>query len=103
MRVGVSVPATLTTQIPATEVLDRVLAVTGGRGGGSATFAQGGGTNGDDLSHIESRIWAALGALPDDAKRELRGAAAPHQAGDLVPVHVVGGGLGQRHRDPETP
>jgi alanyl-tRNA synthetase len=50
----------LTAQIPATEVLDRVLAVTGGRGGGSARFAQGGGTNRDDLADIVSRLWAAL-------------------------------------------
>jgi alanyl-tRNA synthetase len=62
LRVGVSVPATLTAKTPATEVLDRVLAVTGGRGGGSDRFAQGGGTNRDDLSGIESRIWAALGS-----------------------------------------
>jgi alanyl-tRNA synthetase len=60
LRAGVSVPATLTAQIPATEVLDRVLAVTGGRGGGSARFAQGGGTNRDDLADIVSRLWAAL-------------------------------------------
>jgi alanyl-tRNA synthetase len=88
LRVGVGVPAALATQIPATEVLDRVLAVTGGRGGGSARFAQGGGANGDELSHIEARIWAALGALPDDAKRELRRAAAPDLAGELAPVHA---------------
>jgi alanyl-tRNA synthetase len=62
LRVGVSVPAALAAQDPATAVLDRVLAVTGGRGGGSASFAQGGGADGDDLSLTQARIWAALGA-----------------------------------------
>jgi len=61
LRAGVGVPAALTTQLPATEVLDRVLAVTGGRGGGSASFAQGGGARADDLPGTVSRIWAALG------------------------------------------
>jgi alanyl-tRNA synthetase len=61
LRAGVGVPAALTAQIPATEVLDRVLAVTGGRGGGSASFAQGGGARADDLPGTVSRIWAALG------------------------------------------
>ena len=61
LRAGVGVPAALTAQVPATEVLDRVLAVTGGRGGGSASFAQGGGARADDLPGTVSRIWAALG------------------------------------------
>jgi alanyl-tRNA synthetase len=65
MRVGVGVPATLTAQVPATEVLDRVLAVTGGHGGGSPAFAQGGGATPGDLSSIEQRTWAALGLVPD--------------------------------------
>ena len=33
-------------------------------------------------------------ASADDAKRQLRRAAAAHQRGDLVPVDAVGGGLG---------
>jgi alanyl-tRNA synthetase len=65
MRVGVGVPAALTTQAPATEVLNRVLAVTGGHGGGSPAFAQGGGAKPGDLSGVEHRIWAALGLEPD--------------------------------------
>jgi alanyl-tRNA synthetase len=68
MRIGVSVPGELTAETPATAVLDRVLAVTGGRGGGNATFAQGGVSftggdraTGDDLSGVVSRIWSSLG------------------------------------------
>ena len=62
LRIGVSVPGGLAGQLPATAVLDRVLAVTGGRGGGSAAFAQGGGAMPDDIPALESRIWATLGA-----------------------------------------
>ena len=61
LRVGVSVPGGLAGQVPATGVLDRILAVTGGHGGGSPTFAQGGGAKLDDLPGTEERIWAALG------------------------------------------
>jgi alanyl-tRNA synthetase len=61
LRVGVSVPGGLSGQVPATAVLDRVLAVTGGRGGGSAAFAQGGGARADDLTAVASRISQALG------------------------------------------
>ncbi len=61
LRVGVSVPGSLAAQVPATAVLDRVLAVTGGRGGGSAAFAQGGGPQADDLPAAVSRIREALG------------------------------------------
>ncbi len=64
LRVGVGVPGGLVGQVPATSVLDRVLAVTGGRGGGSAAFAQGGGARPDDLAGVESRVWAALGLDP---------------------------------------
>ena len=64
LRIGVSVPDDLTARAPATDVLDRVLAVTGGRGGGSATFAQGGGATPDDLAGVESRVRAALGLDP---------------------------------------
>jgi alanyl-tRNA synthetase len=62
LRVGVSVPDALAARFPATEVLDRVLAVTGGRGGGNATFAQGGGSERDDLPGITPWIWDAVGA-----------------------------------------
>jgi alanyl-tRNA synthetase len=65
LRAGVGVPDVLTAQIPATEVLDRVLAVTGGRGGGSPSFAQGGGARADDLPGTVSRVWAALGLDPE--------------------------------------
>ena len=58
---GVSVPDGLTAQVAATAVLDRVLAVTGGHGGGSAAFAQGGGAAPGDLPAVESRIRSALG------------------------------------------
>jgi len=61
LRVGVSVPRDLAARVPATAVLDRVLAVTGGRGGGSAGFAQGGGPQADDLTAAISRIREALG------------------------------------------
>jgi alanyl-tRNA synthetase len=61
LRVGVAVPAALTAQVPATAVLDRVLAVTGGHGGGSAAFAQGGGAEPGDLPGTVVRISAVLG------------------------------------------
>jgi alanyl-tRNA synthetase len=64
MRVGVGVPAGLTGQVPATGVLNRVLAVTGGHGGGSPAFAQGGGATAGDPSDIEHRIRAALDLEP---------------------------------------
>ncbi len=64
LRVGVSVPAALAGEVPATAVLDRVLAVTGGRGGGSALFAQGGGAVARDLPAVITRIWRALGLDP---------------------------------------
>jgi alanyl-tRNA synthetase len=66
LRAGVSVPAGLASQIPATEVLDRVLSVTGGRGGGSASFAQGGGARTDDLPGTVARVRAALGVDSGD-------------------------------------
>src|SRR6185312_9118562 len=43
----------------------------------------------------------AAGSSADDAKGQLRGAAALHQPGDLTPVEVVGVDLGQQHRDAE--
>jgi alanyl-tRNA synthetase len=60
LRIGVAVPGPLTAQVPATAVLDRVLSVTGGRGGGSPAFAQGGGARTGDLADTVSRIRAAL-------------------------------------------
>ncbi|MFE3885925.1 alanine--tRNA ligase [Streptomyces lydicus] len=45
-RIGMGVPKNLTPQADAKALLGRVLAVTGGRGGGSARFAQGGGVTG---------------------------------------------------------
>jgi alanyl-tRNA synthetase len=68
LRVGVSVPDSVAAAAPATGVLDRVLAVTGGRGGGSATFAQGGGAKPDGLPALESRIRAVLGLGPAGAQ-----------------------------------
>jgi alanyl-tRNA synthetase len=61
LRIGVSVPQRPDRAAPATAELDRVLAVTGWRGGGSAAFAQGGGAQPDDLPAVAARIWAALG------------------------------------------
>jgi alanyl-tRNA synthetase len=60
LRIGVGVPGGLTGQLPATAVLDRVLAVTGGRGGGSAAFAQGGGAMPDDIPGVVSRVREVL-------------------------------------------
>jgi alanyl-tRNA synthetase len=68
LRVGVSVPDALAGQVPATSVLDRVLAVTGGRGGGSAVFAQGGGARSDDPPGTVSRVWAMLELDPAAAQ-----------------------------------
>ena len=68
LRVGVSVPGDLAGQVPATSVLDQVLAVTGGRGGGSPAFAQGGGARSGDLPGLESKVWAALGLDPAAAQ-----------------------------------
>ncbi|HEX3924722.1 MAG TPA: alanine--tRNA ligase, partial [Streptosporangiaceae bacterium] len=61
LRVGVSVPGALTGSSPATAVLDQVLSVTGGRGGGSAAFAQGGGAAAGDLPATIARVHEALG------------------------------------------
>jgi len=71
LRVGVSVPDALAEHVPATGVLDQVLAVTGGRGGGSASFAQGGGARRagtGDLAGTVSRVWAALELDPAAAQ-----------------------------------
>jgi alanyl-tRNA synthetase len=61
LRIGVSVPDALTGQLPATAVLDQVLGVTGGRGGGSAGFAQGGAAKVNDLPATVGRIHEVLG------------------------------------------
>jgi alanyl-tRNA synthetase len=74
LRVGVSVPAALTGQLPATAVLDQVLTVTGGRGGGSASFAQGGGAWPGDVPAAIARIRAALGL--QDHRSETAGGTA---------------------------
>jgi len=59
LRIGVSVPAA--GQADARAVLRQVLAVTGGRGGGSRSFAQGGGAELADLPSVTGLIRAALG------------------------------------------
>ena len=59
LRIGVSVPAA--GQADARAVLRQVLAVTGGRGGGSRSFAQGGGAELGDLPSVTGQIRAALG------------------------------------------
>lgn len=41
-------------------------------------------------------------SLPDYAQGELRGTAAQHQPGDLMPVHEAGVDLGQRAGDAQT-
>ena len=63
LRVGVGVPAAAASagQLDARTVLRQVLAVTGGRGGGSAAFAQGGGTEAGDTSEIVARLRSAFG------------------------------------------
>jgi alanyl-tRNA synthetase len=52
LRVGVGVPQKQTPQIEARQLLKDILATTGGRGGGSATFAQGGGVVTDGPSTL---------------------------------------------------
>jgi len=59
LRVGVAVPPGLATSLDARRELDRVLAVTGGRGGGSAVFAQGGGLEITDPAEVASQITVA--------------------------------------------
>jgi alanyl-tRNA synthetase len=61
LRVGVSVPAAAAGQLDARTVLRQVLAVTGGRGGGSAAFAQGGGAEAGDSREIVARLRSAFG------------------------------------------
>lgn len=61
LRIGVSVPSSaLSRAVDARAVLSDVLGVTGGRGGGSASFAQGGGPAQDDLHSAIAAIWNVL-------------------------------------------
>ncbi len=68
LRVGVSVPAAAPGRLDARTVLKQVLAVTGGRGGGSRTFAQGGGAELADLPAVAARLRAALGLGGEQAR-----------------------------------
>ncbi|HEV8221756.1 MAG TPA: alanine--tRNA ligase [Streptosporangiaceae bacterium] len=63
LRVGVAVPPGLATALDARRELDRVLAVTGGRGGGSAVFAQGGGLKLTDPGEAASVITDAYSKI----------------------------------------
>lgn len=63
LRVGVAVPPGLAAALDARRELDRVLAVTGGRGGGSAVFAQGGGLELTDPGEVTSRITDAYSKI----------------------------------------
>ncbi|HEY5019066.1 MAG TPA: DHHA1 domain-containing protein, partial [Streptosporangiaceae bacterium] len=65
LRVGVSVPATADARLDARTLLQQILAATGGRGGGSARFAQGGGALPADLPAVTAEIGAALGLEPE--------------------------------------
>src|SRR5450755_180867 len=65
LRIGVSIPATADAHLDARTLLQHVLAVTGGRGGGSARFAQGGGANSADLPAVTASIGSALGLEPE--------------------------------------
>jgi len=65
LRVGVGIPATADADLDARTLLQQVLAVTGGRGGGSARFAQGGGTSPGDLPAVTASIGSALGLEPE--------------------------------------
>ena len=62
-RIGVSVPASAAS-LDARALLDQILAATGGRGGGSGQFAQGGGIPAE-LPALEAQVAAALGLGPE--------------------------------------
>jgi alanyl-tRNA synthetase len=62
-RIGVGVPPGAA-GLDARSVLDQVLAATGGRGGGSAQFAQGGGIQSADPPVLTAQVAAALGLSP---------------------------------------
>ena len=70
LRVGVSVPPAdaSTGRLDARAVLRQVLAVTGGRGGGSPEFAHGGGAGQADLRAVTGRIRAAFGIQEDSGR-----------------------------------
>ena len=71
LRVGVAVPPGLAAALDARRELDRVLAVTGGRGGGSAVFAQGGGLELTDPGEVASRDkGCVLPFLTETAERQ---------------------------------
>ncbi len=63
-RIGVSVPPEAA-GLDARSVLDQVLAVTGGRGGGSARFAQGGGLPSAEPAALTAQVATALGLAPE--------------------------------------
>ena len=69
LRIGVAVPAPAADagRLDARAVLRQVLSVTGGRGGGSPVFAQGGGTEPADPKQVLARVRAALGLEEEPA------------------------------------
>jgi alanyl-tRNA synthetase len=69
LRIGVAVPAPAADagRLDARAVLRQVLSVTGGRGGGSPVFAQGGGTEPADPQQVLARVRAALGLEEEPA------------------------------------
>jgi alanyl-tRNA synthetase len=64
LRIGVSVPPAAAGQLDARTLLTQILAVTGGHGGGSARFAQGGGPTPADPATVTAAITTALGQAP---------------------------------------
>ncbi|MGH3397665.1 MAG: DHHA1 domain-containing protein, partial [Streptosporangiaceae bacterium] len=62
-RIGVSVPPGAA-GLDARALLNQVLAATGGRGGGSARFAQGGGIPAAEPPALTAQVAAALGLPP---------------------------------------
>ena len=60
-RIGISVPASAGAAADARQLLQEVLAETGGRGGGSASFAQGGFTGPANRHELAARLWDVLG------------------------------------------
>jgi alanyl-tRNA synthetase len=61
LRIGVSVPRSAAGHLDARTLLQQILAATGGRGGGSAQFAQGGGISPADGPAVTAQVTAALG------------------------------------------
>lgn len=60
LRIAVHVPERLVPTFDASAILRDVLAVTGGRGGGSPVFAQGGGVASVDQATVIDAAWLAL-------------------------------------------